>query len=158
MTRTLVLSVFLSVVPITGIRADEALKAFPEAEQGMVRHVLQLPAQEDESGFRVELAVGKTVSLDPHNRYFFSGSIEEQTVEGWGFTKYRVQDLGIMAGTLMAVDPNAPKVDRFITLGGEPRLIRYNSKLPVVIYVPEGVEVRYRFWRADETFRMLDKG
>ena len=158
MTRALVLSVFLWVVPITGIRADEALKAFPEAEQGMVRHVLQLPAQEDESAFRVELAVGKTVSLDPHNRYFFSGSIEEQTVEGWGFTKYRVQDLGIMAGTLMAVDPNAPKVDRFITLGGEPRLIRYNSKLPVVIYVPEGVEVRYRFWRADETFRMLDKG
>ena len=53
-----------------------------------------------------------------------------------------------MAGTLMAVDPNAPKVNRFITLGGEPYLIRYNSRLPIVVYVPEGVEVRYRIWTA----------
>ena len=42
-----------------------------------------------------------------------------------------------------------PKVDRFITLGGEPKLLRYNSRLPVVVYVPADVEVRYRIWRAD---------
>ena len=47
-----------------------------------------------------------------------------------------------MAGTLMAVSPDAPKVDRFITLGGEPQLLRYNSRLPLVVYVPGGVEVR----------------
>ena len=51
-----------------------------------------------------------------------------------------------MAGTAMAVNPNAPKADRFITLGGEPYIIRYNSRLPIVVYVPEGVEVRYRIW------------
>jgi ecotin len=61
-----------------------------------------------------------------------------------------------MAGTLMAVDPNAPKVDRFISLGGEPYLIRYNSRLPVVVYVPEGAEVRYRIWRAGETKPMSE--
>jgi len=33
-----------------------------------------------------------------------------------------------MAGTQMAIDPNAPKLNRFITLGGEPYLIRYNSR------------------------------
>ena len=42
-----------------------------------------------------------------------------------------------------------PKVDCFITLGGEPRLLRYNSRLPVVVYVPADVEVRYGIWRAD---------
>ena len=41
--------------------------------------------------------------------------------------------LGPMAGTLMAINPDAPKVKRFITLGGEPYLIRYNSRLPVVV-------------------------
>ena len=55
-----------------------------------------------------------------------------------------------MAGTLMAVDPNEPKKDRWITLGGEPELIRYNSRLPLVVYVPAGVEVRYRIWRAEK--------
>ena len=63
-----------------------------------------------------------------------------------------------MAGTLMAVDPDAPKVDRFITLGGEPQLLRYNSRLPLVVYVPDGVEVRYRFWRADATVLAAEAG
>jgi ecotin len=38
----------------------------------------------------------------------------------------------------MAVDPNAPKVDQFIALGGEPYIFGYNSRLPVVVYVPKG--------------------
>ncbi len=36
----------------------------------------------------------------------------------------------ILAGTLMAVDPDARKVERFVTLGGEARLVRYNNRLP----------------------------
>ena len=47
----------------------------------------------------------------------------------------------------MAVDP-VPKEFWFITLGGDPYIINYNSQLPVVVYVPEGVEVRYRIWTA----------
>ena len=89
---------------------------------------------------------------------FFGGTIEEQTIEGWGFTAYRVGKLGPMAGTLMAVDPNAPKVARFVTLSGDPFLIRYNSRLPVVVYVPEGVEVRYRLWTAGPEVRAMEKG
>jgi ecotin len=49
-------------------------------------------------------------------------------------------------------------VPRFITLGGEPFLIRYNSRLPVVVYVPEGVEVRYRIWTAGPELRAMDQG
>jgi ecotin len=63
-----------------------------------------------------------------------------------------------MAGTQMAVDPNAPRVTRFVTLGGEPYLIRYNSRLPVEVYAPEGVEVRYRLWRAEPEMKGLEKG
>lgn len=134
------------------------LKAFPPAADGMVRHVLMLPAQHDDADFRVQLLVGKTVQLDAHNRYFFAGAIEEQNIEGWGFTAFKVRDLGPMAGTLMAIDPEAPKVSRFITLGGEPSLLRYNSRLPLVVYVPEGVEVRYRIWIAGPETHTIEKG
>lgn len=140
------------------VHAGDNMKAFPPAEKGTVRYVLQLPKQDDESAFKVELIVGKTVLLDEHNRYFFGGKIQQETIEGWGFPRYNVSQLGPMAGTQMAVDPNAPKVDRFITLGGEPYLIRYNSRLPVVIYAPEGVEVRYRIWRAEPEMKGLEKG
>lgn len=126
------------------------MKAFPPAEKGMLRYVLELPKEEDENALKLELIVGKKVLIDKNNSYFFSGKIKKATIQGWGFPRYMVTELGSMAGTLMAVDPNAPKVERFIRLGGEPYLIHYNSRLPVVVYVPEGAEVHYRIWKAAE--------
>ncbi len=134
------------------------MKAFPPADPGMVRHVLELPPQKDESSFKVELVVGKTVQVDGVNRYFFGGNIKEVVIEGWGFTRHVVSDLGPLAGTLMAAEPDMPQVDRFVSLGGEPYIIRYNSRLPVVIYAPEGVEVRYRIWSAEPETKPVDKG
>jgi len=139
------------------VNAADNIKAFPPAEKGMVRCVLQLPAQADESDFKVELMAGKTVRIDKANRYFFSGGIEKETIKGWGFSRYMVRSLGVMGGTRMAIDPDAPKVDRFIMLGGAPYLIRYNSRLPVVVYVPEGVEVRYRIWQAGTEIKMIER-
>lgn len=147
---------FLFAVP-AGLAAD-ALQAFPPAGEGMARHVLQLPPQADEAAFKVELIVGRTVDTDAANRYFFAGRIEQETVPGWGYARYVVAGLGPLAGTLMAVDPQAPRVARFIALGGEPYLIRYNSRLPVVVYVPEGAEVRYRIWSAGAEARPMGKG
>ena len=77
---------------------------------------------------------------------------------GWGFQFYKVSKLGPMAGTLMAIDPNEPKVTRFITLGREPYIIRYNSRLPIVVYLPEGVEVRYRIWTAGAGAKAMERG
>ena len=147
-------SLFAAVV---SAQAGDIMKAFPPAEEGMVRYVLNLSKQDDESVFKVELIVGKTVQVDEKNRYFFGGKIEKETIKGWGYTRYYVSKLGPMAGTLMGVEPKAPKIDRFITLGGEPYIIRYNSRMPIVIYVPEGVEVRYRIWTTDMESQAIQK-
>jgi len=138
-TKMLHLMMFLLLSYATlSVQAADNMKAFPPAEEGMVRHVLQLPQQGDESAFKVELIVGKTVLVDEANRYFFAGEIQQETIEGWGFPRYNLSKLGPMAGTLMAVDPNVPKVKRFVALGGEPYLIRYNSRLPICGLCPQG--------------------
>lgn len=153
MKKSLVLSLTAVCITLYSANAETEAKrnlaAFPAADEGMSRHVLMLPPDAQEDSLRVELKIGKTVRTDEYNRYFFGGTLEELNIEGWGFTRYVLAELGPMAGTLMAVDPDAPKVDRFITLGGEPQLLRYNSRLPLVVYVPSGVEVRYRIWKAD---------
>ena len=138
--------------------AERNLKAFPPADEGMTRHVLMLPAREQEDSLRVELKIGKTVRIDAENRYFFGGNLQAVNIDGWGFTRYLLAELGPMAGTLMAVSPDSPKVERFITLGGEPQLMRYNSRLPLVVYVPGGVEVRYRIWRAEPEVKPMPQG
>lgn len=158
MNRLCTVAVFTMLSAIGSVQADDNMKAFPPAEKGMVRHVVQLAKQDDESSFRIELIAGKTVQLDAVNHYFFSGQIEEKVIEGWGFPRYSLEKLGPMAGTLIGVDPKAPKVDRFVTLGGEPHLIRYNSRLPIVVYAPEGVEIRYRVWRAEQKTTVAEKG
>lgn len=147
--RTILTLIFAMLASIAMAHAADSMKAFPSAEAGMARYVIKLPPQSGEADFRVELVIGKTVRTDAKNRYFFGGTLETETIKGWGYNRYILRKLGPMAGTLMAVDPNAPQVERFITLGGEPRLLRYNSRLPLVIYVPEEAEVRYRIWRAE---------
>jgi ecotin len=123
-------------------------KAYPAAEKGVTRHVLHLPDQKDEDGMKVELIVGRTVETDGVNNYFFGGAIKEKTVTGWGYPRYDVQ-IGELASTMMGVPPDQPKVNKFVPITGGPHLLRYNSRLPIVVYAPEGVEVRYRFWKAD---------
>ncbi len=43
------------------------------------------------------------------------------------------------------------KHEEFVRIPGEYKL-RYNSKLPMVIYLPKDAELRYRVWRADTVF------
>ncbi|OVE74038.1 proteinase inhibitor I4 serpin [bacterium B17] len=150
------LIVILMFFASVSVQAGDNMKAFPPAEEGMVRHVLKVPEKADESAYKVEIIVGKTVKLEPDNKYFFGGKIEREVIQGWGFPRYNVKKIGPMAGTLMAVDPNAPKSERFIRIGGEPYLIRYNSRLPIVVYVPKEAEVRYKIWSAGKETGMAE--
>jgi ecotin len=137
---------------------QENMKAYPPAAEGMKRLVVYLETKEEEDDYRVELMVGKTVEVDAANRFFFSGTLEEETIEGWGFPKYVVKQIGPMAGTRIGVDPDAPKVKRFVKLGGEPKLLRYNSKLPLVVYVPKDAEVKLKVWVASPQPLALNEG
>jgi ecotin len=148
---------FLMLV-VPSVHAADPLRAFPTAGEGMSRHVIFLPTEKNEDLLKVQLMVGKIMKLDPQNRYFFGGRLDRESIPGWGYERYILKSLGPMAGTLMAVDPSEPKKDRWITLGGEPELIRYNSRLPLVVYVPVGVEVRYRIWRAEEKVATAPEG
>ncbi len=144
-------------VSFTAHAADN-LKAFPPPDEGMVRYVINVPKQRDDSAFKVELQVGKMVRTDAVNRYFFGGVLETKTIDGWGFDRHILRELGPMGGTLMAPAPKTPQTDRFITLRGDPQLLRYNSQLPLVVYVPKDVQVRYRIWRASHLIQRAKQG
>ena len=118
--RSFIIVLAAFAIFLTMTAAADNMKAFPPPTEGMVRYVLPLVPEKDEDSLKVELVVGKTVKVDAANRYFFGGTIETVNIEGWGFDYRILRKLGPMAGTLMAVDPNVPKVDRFIAAGGAP--------------------------------------
>ena len=158
--RFVVTSVCVLLAGMVSLQAaeHEQLKAFPPAKEGMVRHVIVLPHKErgDDQNFSVELIAGKTMLTDGVNRMRLGYSIESRPLKGWGYTYYDVTGKGMAAGTLIAPPPGGKKVEAFV--GGAPLKIRYNSRLPVVVYAPEGVEVRYRIWSAEAGWTPADKG
>lgn len=128
------------------------LEPFPPADPGMERFVVQLPHKErdEEQDYRVELIAGKRVRTDGVNRFQLTGSLEPRNLEGWGYTYYAFTGPAEVIGTLMAPPPGMPAAEAFVSAA--PLIVRYNSRLPIVVYVPRGLQVRYRVWSAgDET-------
>jgi len=128
------------------------LKAFPLAEDGVERFVIVLPHKErgDESAFNVEIIAGKEMLTDGVNLVRLANTIEQRTLQGWGYFYYEVTGSSDTISTLMAPPEGTPLVKTFVTVN--PLHVRYNSRVPIVVYVPEGYEVRYRIWRASKTF------
>jgi len=157
LTRVLALGLLVFCGSAFGDEHPE-LKAFPPAQEGMERFVIVLPHKErgEEDDFKVELTVGKEMLTDGVNQMRLGNAIEPRTLEGWGYTVYEVTGPSETISTLMAPPEGAPKVKAFVTAA--PLLVRYNSRLPIVVYVPSGYEVRYRNWSASETIHKANEG
>jgi ecotin len=145
--RALVLLAAL-IPPVAGAGGKTGdLKPFPMADDGFERWVFRLAPLEREADRKVEIVVGKTLSVDC-NPTWLGGDLEERTAEGWGYPFYVLGKVGAPASTLMACPPGQERIDAFVAVRGEGFLQPYNSRLPVVVYVPEGFQVRYRIWSA----------
>jgi ecotin len=136
----------------------DALAAFPAAQQGMTRFVIRLPEKSrgDEDALQVELIAGRETLTDGVNLLRLASAIDAQLLPGWGYTYYAVSGSSEIISTRMAPPPNAPQVKQFVS--GAPLHIRYNSRLPIVVYAPQGYQVRYRIWSAAATTAVADEG
>ena len=126
----------------------EDVAPFPKAETGFTRQVIHLPKQEQEENFQVEILAGKTLEVDC-NRQRLGGVLDEKNLEGWGYPFYRLEKVIGPMSTMMAC-PDGKSKKAFVPVVGDGFMLRYNSKLPVVVYAPSDVEVRYRIWSASD--------
>ncbi|WP_368541808.1 serine protease inhibitor ecotin [Enterobacter soli] len=133
----------------TPVQPLEKVAPYPKAESGMKRQVIQLPAQQDEANYKVELLLGQTLEVDC-NQHRLGGQLESKTLEGWGYDYYVFDKVTSPVSTMMAC-PDGKKEKKFITAYlGDNSLLRYNSKLPIVVYTPENIDVKYRVWKAED--------
>ncbi|MFG6446950.1 ecotin family protein [Roseateles sp. BYS180W] len=124
----------------------DVLKPFPAAEPGMRRVVIEMPELPDQRDRRVEVVIGQTLEADC-NKQHMSAKVERRVLQGWGFDYYVVQELSAPASTQMGCPENQKARREFVSAAPELlRALRYNPRLPLVLYVPDNSEVRYRIW------------
>lgn len=121
------------------------LKPYPQAIDSLERHVIFLEKKDNEEAYRIELFAGKTMDVDC-NRHRLMGSFVKEDVQGWGYPYYKFESNGQILSTMMACPGS--KESKFIT--GDSQMVRYNSRLPIVVYLPHGMELQYRLWTAGE--------
>ena len=124
--------------------AAQELKAFPATLAGHARYVIELPALADEAEHQIELIGGKAMTVDC-NAHGMDGRFQARDVPGWGYTYWVLKSRGEVRTTLMMCPPGSAK-PAFVQ--AEPLMLRYKSKLPVVVFVPEGLQLRWRVWSA----------
>ncbi len=125
-------------------KSKSDISMFPAPEAGFKQVVIDLPAKKNEDLLKLEIFVGKEMMVDC-NRHFLSGTFNKESVQGWGYDYIVVESDGNVASTRMACPDNTLK-NEFVQM--QTLLLTYNSKLPVVIYVPESLDVKYRIWKA----------
>ncbi|SFN66825.1 serine protease inhibitor ecotin [Xenorhabdus japonica] len=136
----------------TSVFADKKpvdVAPYPAASEGMIRSVIELPQKEHENNYMVELMIGKDIKVDC-NHHWFGGRLETKVLEGWGYNYYELNKVSGLVSTKMAC-PNKEKTVRFVQVNlGKDAAVRYNSKLPIVVYTPNSMTVKYRIWQASD--------
>lgn len=140
----------LTALSCASVGADDKLmKPYPAPQEGYQRLVITLEPMPDESQYQIELLPGKVLEVDC-NRVSMGGELVEKIAQGWGYSYHVLEKVGPPMSTKMMCPPGDKPRQAFVAVRSDNRLQRYNSKLPVVVYVPEGFDVRYRVWQAGE--------
>lgn len=123
---------------------------YPAVNKDSNRHVIWLANQADESQYKVEILATKS-GLKDCNTVSYNANLKVQTLEGWGYDYYRVDNLQGPNSTLMACDNKQKRKANIPVNFADQDLLRYNSKLPIVIYAPKDIDIQYRIWQAAKT-------
>ncbi len=116
---------------------------FPQAKKDQIQHVINLPKLNQEDQHKVEIFLAKKMAADC-NLHSLQAELTTKDLKGWGYNYYEYTTKGHIASTMMACQEQ-PTMQSILSQG---TLLRYNSRMPLVIYTPKDYTVEYRVWSA----------
>lgn len=127
---------------------------FPKPEKGYKMMVIDVPYSDRDQDKRIEFSVGKMMEVDGCNHFGLNGETTQLDLQGWGYTYYVFKTDGQVIGTQMGC-PDAAKRNLFVS--AQPTAVRYNGKMPIIIYIPEEYDVQFKIFSAtDGTYRAME--
>ena len=136
------------------------LSGYPQPSPGLKRWVIQpsglLPKSSDPIisaspiDWRIQLIVGQTVTIDCNiKRLSGSGMTMRMLPKASGKALFEVKGPVAVISTKMACADNQSSRSSFLSLGKQPYLVPYNASWPIVVDLPETLQLRWRVWKAE---------
>lgn len=129
-------------------------KIFPEAQKGYKKMIIEVPYSENDANKKIEFYVGKWMDVDGCNSFNLMGTYTQKDLQGWGYSYWDFTTKGEIRSTLMGC-PDAK--GRHLFVSASPQIVDYNGRMPIVIYVPEGYDVQFKIFKAEnEVYRAAE--
>ncbi|AIM36400.1 ecotin family protein [Sphingobacterium sp. SG20118] len=151
-TGMIVATLLFSISAMAQTLLKQDVNVFPAPEKGMVKYVIEVPHAgiAADNNKKIEFFAGKYMETDACNTYFLSGEFEEKNLEGWGYNYYVFKTNGNVGMTQMLCE--GEKKNTFVQ--AKSIVSDYNGRMPIVIYAPEGYEVKFKIYKAEpETYQ-----
>lgn len=129
--------------------AVDKLRIYPEKVGTLIRHYIYLKKETNEILYSVEFFPGIYAKVDNCNKHFLGGEFKKHRIKDSELTYYVFY---YESTHTTARGCPEPSTIQFVT--GPKRLVRYDSRLPLVVYLPEGMELKYR---AQETSSFIEE-
>ncbi|MDF5808014.1 ecotin family protein [Pseudomonas aeruginosa] len=118
--------------------------SLPEGRCGFVRQVSTCRNKDAEDAFQGRDHRRPRPSRPTATSRRLGGELEgKHTLEGWGHSYYRLDKVSGPMSTIRPA-PARRRSSASSRWSAKAFLLRYNSKLPIVVYAPKDFEVRYR--------------
>lgn len=138
-------AIFSTSVISQDITSTKGSESFSSITSNLDIHKILLEQKDNESNYKIEIAAGMMKEVDC-NSHSLIGSFEEKKLDELGYSIYIFHTEGhTMSTSKGCIEPKKEKL-----IMGANMSITYNSKYPLVIYAPKGVQIKYRINKKEE--------
>lgn len=138
-------SIFDNSMAVKSTNAHD-ITMFPSIN-GYIKQAIFLENLPLEKNYKVEFYATKKAEVDNCNKHYLLGDFEMKTMDGWGYFYYVFKSNSELISTKMGCMDAAKMITDVPS--GKTELIRYTSIMPLIVYAPEGIDIKYRIWKVD---------
>ena len=128
------------------LKAMHDLTIYPNIPN-MVKNVIFLDPLANESLYKVEFYTVKSIEVDECNKHYLFGDFEVKNLEGYGYPYFIFNSNSQVISTKMGCGNDVKKVKNVPS--GKTETYRYFSILPIVVYTPKDIDVKYKIWKQE---------